>query len=183
MVDNPCMSNLAASATLPRSWQLRTLTPADVGGVLDIQDQCYGEEFVESEAVFTRRLQQSHNCSWAAQQDGLLVAYLAAYWSGHGKVTPLDGDFLAMPDASVLYLHDMAVMPDQAGQGMARQLLHAAMGQASARGMRQAALVAVRGAHGYWAQQGFTPARLQDAQQQAHLHSYGEGAVYMVRQW
>ncbi|WP_370680318.1 GNAT family N-acetyltransferase [Comamonas sp. GB3 AK4-5] len=177
------MSNSVASTALRHSLQLRTLTPADVGGVLHIQTLCYGADFAESEAVFTRRLQAAHHCSWAAQQGGQLVAYLAAYWSGHGKVTPLEGDFAALPQASVLYLHDMAVNPAQAGQGVARKLLQVALDQASARGVRQAALVAVQGADRYWARQGFVPDPLQDGQQQAHLRSYGEDAVYMVRHW
>lgn len=181
--DNPGMSSSVASTAHHPSLQLRALTPADVGGVLHIQTLCYGAEFSESEAVFARRLQAPHHCSWAAQQNEQLVAYLAAYWSGLGKVTPLEGDFAAQPQASVLYLHDMAVNPAHAGQGLARKLLESALEQASARGVRQAALVAVRGADSYWSRQGFAPASLEDAQQQAHLHSYGEDAVYMVRHW
>jgi hypothetical protein len=48
-----------------------------------------------------------------------VVAYLAAYWSHPGKITPLQGEFDAQPQASVLYLHDMAVDPALAGQGIA----------------------------------------------------------------
>lgn len=175
------MSNPVALFDSPL--QLRSLTPADVGGVLRIQTLCYGADFVEGEAVFSRRLQAPHHCSWAAQQGDVLVAYLAAYWSGPGKVTPLQGDFVAQSQASVLYLHDMAVSPELAGQGLARRLLRAAMDQAEARGVRQAALVAIQGAEHYWARQGFAPQPLGDAQQQAGLRSYGENAVYMVRRW
>lgn len=110
-----------------------------------------------------------------------MVAYLAAYWSHPGKITPLHGDFAATPAANVLYLHDMAVEPALAGQGIAAQLLDAAIAHAQQRGVQQAALVAVQGAASYWQRRGFVPSEPADAQQQAQLQSYGDDACYMVR--
>jgi len=160
---------------------VRGLTPADVPAVLRIQALCYGAAFSESAAVFTRRLQAPHHCSWAAEHGGRVVAYLAAYWSRPGKITPLQGDFEASAPAHVLYLHDMAVEPALAGRGLAARLLQAALDQARARGVQQAALVAVQGAAGYWRQRGFAPSPPADAQQQAHLATYGAEALYMAQ--
>lgn len=162
---------------------LRTLTVADVAAVLRIQALCYGADYVEGEAVFTRRLLAAHQCSWAAEQGGQLVAYLAAYWSQPGKITPLQGDFVAAPQANVLYLHDMAVDPAQAGQGIAAKLLAAAQAQARARGVQRAALVAVQGAASYWQRRGFVPSQPGDTLQKTHLCSYGDDALYMEQQW
>ena len=58
--------------------QLRALGAADVNAVLRIQAQCYGDGFAEPGEVFTRRLQSVGHCSWAAEQGGELVAYLAS---------------------------------------------------------------------------------------------------------
>lgn len=160
---------------------LRPLDVTDVSEVLRIQALCYGEAYAESADVFTRRLQSPGHCSWAALWDGQVVAYLAAYWSAPGMITPLQGEFEAADPARLLYLHDMAVEPTYGGRGIARHLLEAAQAQAQARGIAQAALVAVQGAHVYWARQGFVLSRPADDRQCGHLRSYGEDAVYMER--
>ena len=126
--------------------QLRALGAADVNAVLRIQAQCYGDGFAEPGEVFTRRLQSVGHCSWAAEQGGELVAYLAAYWSRPGAITPLNGDFADYADASVLYLHDMAVSSVVAGQGLAQRMVQAVKTQARARGAQRRALVSVQGA-------------------------------------
>jgi len=162
----------------------RPLALADLPGLLQVQRACYGEGFEESHAVFARRLASPAQCSLALEQGGQLCAYLAAYRSVLGKVTPLHGDFepvagRAAPDT--LYLHDMAVSPPLAGQGLAQALLAAAWAAARAEGLRHSALVSVQGSQGYWARHGYAPMPLQSATQQQHLATYGEGAVYMVR--
>lgn len=173
----------SAASFVTDSLHLRALAVSDVAAVLRIQALCYGADYVEGEAVFTRRLQLAHQCSWAAEQGGRLVAYLAAYWSQPGKITPLQGDFVAAPQANVLYLHDMAVDPAQAGQGIAARLLAAAQAQAQARGVQRAALVAVQGAASYWQRRGFVPSQPRDTLQKTHLGSYGDDALYMEQHW
>ena len=160
--------------------QLRALGAADVNAVLRIQAQCYGDGFAEPGEVFTRRLQSVGHCSWAAEQGGELVAYLAAYWSRPGAITPLNGDFADYADASVLYLHDMAVSSVAAGQGLAQRLVQAVKTQARARGVQRTALVSVQGSQLYWERQGYKADSVTNAAQQQHLASYGEGAHYMV---
>ena len=160
--------------------QLRALGAADVNAVLRIQAQCYGDGFAEPGEVFTRRLQSVGHCSWAAEQGGELVAYLAAYWSRPGAITPLNGDFADYADASVLYLHDMAVSSVAAGQGLAQRLVQAVKTQARARGVQRTALVSVQGSQLYWERQGYKADSVTNAAQQQHLASYGEGALYMV---
>lgn len=160
---------------------LRRLTVADVPALLRIQALCYGDSYTEGASVYTRRLQAPHHCSWAAEHQGRVVGYLAAYWSHLGKITPLHGDFEAVEGANVLYLHDMAVEPAMAGQGLAERLWQAAVAEAVERGVPYAALVAVQGAASYWARRGFTPAQPAGAQQQAHLASYGADAQYMAQ--
>lgn len=168
---------------LPSPWVVRALQAYDVESLLQVQTVCYGDAFLESREVFAQRLSCRHQCSVgvAQSQEAPLKAYLAAYWSNPGKVTPLDGEF--MPPAQgeqVLYLHDMSVLPELAGQGVARYLLQLLMDQARARGVQQAALVSVQKSQTYWERQGFSIAPVRDAQQMAHLQTYGQGALYMT---
>ena len=168
---------------LPSPWVVRPLQAHDVESLLHVQTICYGDAFVESREVFAQRLGCAYQCSIGVVQEGddALQAYLAAYWSNPGKITPLDGPFT--PPASgeqVLYLHDMSVLPSLSGKGVARYLLQHAMTQARNKGLRQAALVSVQGSQAYWERQGFCVCPVIDTQQQVHLETYGEGAVYMT---
>ena len=145
--------------------------------LLAVQAACYDAEFLEGAAVYVRRLANSAQCSLAVRgDDGVLLAYLAAYWSARGAVTPLHGDFAARDTPDTLYLHDLAVHPSHAGRGLAQALLGAAWQQARAEGMDHAALVSVQGTGAFWQRHGFAPAVADAA-----LESYGAEAVYMTR--
>jgi len=161
--------------------RVRPLQPADLGALMDIQLACYGVDYAESASVFARRLESPAQCSLAVERGGVVLAYLAAYWSAAGKVTPLHGDFEACDPPQVLYLHDMAVHPAHAGQGLAGRLLAPLWAQARARGIRASSLVSVRGTQDYWRRHGYRPQALQDEAQLQRLASYGAHAVYMQR--
>lgn len=171
--------------------QVRALALADLPALLAVQQACYGAELVEGAEVFARRLASPANCSLVLERAGCVCAYLAAYRTLRGKLTPLHGDFDSVTAPDTLYLHDMAVLPNWAGQGLAAHLLHAAWQAAAAGGawqsaaaggaLQHTALVAVQGAQAYWARYGYQAAALTDATQRAHLRAYGDGAVYMER--
>lgn len=164
-------------------WIVRPLDAHDVDSLLHVQTLCYGDDFQESRDVFAQRLACAHHCSIGVTHPGerALKAYVAAYWSNPGKITPLDGLFTP-PDAGeqVLYLHDMSVLPELAGQGVARHLVQQLMQQARQRGLHQAALVSVQGSQSYWERQGFSVYPVRDARQSQHLETYGDGALYMT---
>ncbi|QGZ38102.1 ribosomal protein S18 acetylase RimI-like enzyme [Pseudoduganella flava] len=161
---------------------LRALAPGDLPHLLNIQLACYGPDFIESADVYARRLASAVNCSLVCERAGAVCAYLAAYRSVHGKVTPLHGEFEPSertPDT--LYLHDMAVLPAYAGQGLAQALLERLWEQGRAWGLRHTALVSVQDTEGFWARHGYVPQSLLDEEERARLASYGAGAVYMAR--
>ena len=159
----------------------RALTVDDLPGLLAVQHACYGEGFIEGAEVFARRLANPAQCSLVLEERGRVCAYLAAYDSMLGKVTPLHGDFEAVPQPDTLYLHDMAVLPQLAGRGLARALLEPLWRQAQARGLFQSALVSVQGSQGFWERHGYAAQPLHDAAQRQRLAGYGADALYMVR--
>lgn len=168
-------------ALLPSQVRLRALAQSDLDDLLAVQRACYGPRFVESAEVFARRLASPANCSLVLEQGGRVCAYLAAYRSVLGKVTPLHGDFEAVAPVDTLYLHDMAVLPRCAGQGMAQALLQSVWSAAAAQGLRHSALVSVQDSQAFWTRQGYAPQALGNAVQREHLASYGDGAAYMAR--
>lgn len=161
---------------------LRPLSSDDLPALLQIQLACYGPGFIESADVYARRLASPVNCSLGCELDGQLCAYLAAYRSVQGKVTPLHGDFLVSPVVpDTLYVHDMAVAPTQGGQGIAHALLELLFAQGRAAGLHHSALVSVQGTQAYWARHGYVAQPLGDAGEELQLSGYGGGAVYMMR--
>ena len=161
---------------------IRPLAAADLPGLLAVQRACYGAGLLESGEVFARRLASPANCSLVLVREGGAVAgYLAAYRTRLHKVTPLHGDFAPVAQPDTLYLHDLAVHPAHAGQGLAAALLAALWrGVGADGGLRHSALVAVPGAQGYWERQGYAVRALPDAGQRQRLAGYGDGAVYMA---
>lgn len=158
------------------------MTLSDLPAVLDIQRACYGEGFLEGADVIAQRLRSPANLSCVAAGAGATVfAYLAAYRSRPGKLTPLHGDFEAVAQPDTLYLHDMAVVPSAKGQGLAQLLVEHLWALGRSEGLACTALVSVQGSQAFWARLGYQASVLADPVQQLHLDSYGTGASYMVR--
>lgn len=149
--------------------------------LLRVQRACYGDVYIETAEVYARRLASPAQCSLVLERAGRVCAYLAAYDTAWGKVTVLHGDFETVPQPDTLYLHDMAVLPELAGQGLARALLEPLWRRATARGLQVSALVAVQGSQGFWEHHGYAVLALQEAEQRQRLATYGDGAVYMQR--
>lgn len=160
------------------SHRVRPLRRADLPALLQLQAACYGAGLIEGPEVYARRLARADGLSLAATDaQGGLLAYLAAYASVPGQVTPLQGDFESPPQADTLYLHDLAVHPDHGGRGLAASVLNAAWQAARQRGLRQAALVSVQGTRRFWERQGFAVAHTLAPE----LAAYGPQALYMQK--
>jgi predicted N-acetyltransferase YhbS len=110
---------------------------------------------------------------------GGVCAYVFAYPSRRGRITPLHAGFAPAPDADTLYLHDLAVHPRALGRGLGRRLTQALFEAARGRGLRQAALVAVMEARPFWEALGFAAA--DPGQGAAALATYPGDALYMCR--
>ncbi|MFD2300523.1 GNAT family N-acetyltransferase [Paracidovorax citrulli] len=176
---DPAATSVPSAAPMP---PIRRLGGEDLPGLLAVQRACYGEGFLESADVFARRLASPVNCSLVAGAPGSVQAYLAAYRTVRGKVTALHGDF-ETPDGppDTLYLHDMAVLPECAGCGLARALLETLWHEARVAGLRHTALVSVQGSRAYWERQGYAAREPASAEAHERVAGYGAQAVYMER--
>ncbi|BBB64298.1 N-acetyltransferase [Undibacterium sp. YM2] len=160
---------------------VRTMQPADLAAVYHIQTQAYVADMVEAPTLLASRLAAAPACAWVAELGNQVVAYLAAYPSRFGKISALGQEFQPAQPANALYLHDMAVAPEQAGQGLARAILASALEYAAAQGWQYACLVSVQSTRSYWQKLGFIAQTDLDEEQQAKLDSYVGPAFYMVR--
>ena len=160
---------------------LRAMALADVSAVLNIQRACYPGDFLESAEVITQRLHSPGNLSGVAERGGVVCAYLAAYRSRPGKLTPLHGGFDTVAQPDTVYLHDMAVAPAAKGQGLAQRLVEHLWAQGRSEGLVCSALVSVQGSQPFWERLGYRVQALVDPAQQQNLASYGAGAYYMLK--
>ncbi len=151
------------------------MAEADLDAVLAVQAACYPPAMQEAADVVRARLRASPGTVLVARDADGVCAYLFAYPSRLGKVTPLGGEFAvsAMPDT--LYLHDLAVAPRAAGQGVARRLVDAMLARAG--GLRHSALVSVQKSRRFWESLGYTRA----GGDPGALATYPAGALYMTK--
>jgi GNAT superfamily N-acetyltransferase len=162
-------------APLPTA--VRAMRESDLDAVLAVQAQCYPPAMQEAGDVVLARLRAAAGTTLVACDDAGVCAYLFAYPSRRGAVTPLGGRFRLPVRPDTLYLHDLAVAPHALGQGLARTLVGRMLALAAAEGLMHSALVSVQDTQPFWEALGYAAAD-GDA---AGLASYPPGARYMTR--
>jgi len=155
--------------------RLVPMAEADLDAVLAVQAACYPPAMQEAADVVRARLRASPDTVLVARDADGVCAYLFAYPSRLGKVTALGGAFPVPQAPDTLYLHDLAVAPRAAGQGVARRLVDAMLARAG--GMRHSALVSVQESRRFWESLGYMAA----AGDAAALATYPGDALYMTK--
>lgn len=156
------------------------MTEADLEGVLAVQAACYPASMREPAAVVLARLRAAPATTLIAGDRHGVYAYVFAYPTKLGRITPLNGGFTPAPDADTLYVHDLAVHPHAHGQGLGQRLAQALLRAAPGLGLKHGALVAVLDARPFWEKLGFSATA--PGQGAGALASYPGKAVYMYRQ-
>ena len=153
---------------------LREITVADLPAIVQIQQACYPADLLESTSDFANKLQASPHSSWLAEHEGNICAYFFTYpW--HGAQPPRLGIPLHSPDtpADTHFWHDLAVLPQARGAGIAPALIQHALNWGREQGLHITRLVAIQQAAGFWQRWGFTAER--------PVTGYGNGAVLMQK--
>ena len=158
----------------------RPMTAADLDAVVDIAAVGFPDH-IEGRDCFENRLALNPaGCFVLAVGDGPAKGYLIAYPWRAGDAPALNTLIEAIPDdASVMYLHDLALDPMVRGGGWSRAIVERLAQDARAAGWRTLTLVAVNDAAPFWERHGFEgvdPPGMADK-----LAGYGPGARYMVR--
>lgn len=161
---------------------IRKMTMDDIDATMRIQIECYSADLIEPKSLVTSRLQASPNhCYVCCDETNEPCAYMFAYMSKKGKVTPLEGEFVTPIGSDCIYLHDMAVSKSVSGRGVASKLARTLLNNSKDFGAVSAGLVSVQGSVPFWSKLGYVPMNLTDEEQIAHLDSYGVPAVYMFQ--
>ncbi|MDP2116013.1 MAG: GNAT family N-acetyltransferase [Brevundimonas sp.] len=160
------------------SW--RPMTAADLDGVAAVAAIGFPDHFEGRDCFENRLALYPSGCFVLAEDEGPPRGYLVAYpWTKHSApaLNTLIGGIPA--DASVLYLHDLALDPSVRGGGWSRPVVERLAGDARAAGWPALALVAVNEAASFWERHGFAVVDAPGMTEK--LAGYGPDARYMVR--
>ena len=160
---------------------LRAIREDDLDAVLAVQAACYPPVMQEAGEVVRSRIRAAGASSFVAECAGELVAYVFAYRSSQGAVTPLDAQFEVNEAGDAMYIHDLSVSPAAAGQGLARQLVERLQALAREQGLACCALVSVQDSQRFWEGMGFRASACADEPARLALASYPPVALYMCR--
>jgi len=170
---------IRSSMTKPASILIRAIREDDLDAVLWVQAACYPPAMQEPRAVVLARLRAAGGMTLVAIHGGAVCAYVFAYRSAAGAVTPLDAMFDIKENGDTLYIHDLSVAPGAAGLGIARQLVDRLRSLATGAGLRQCALVSVQDSQAFWERLGFKEHACAGPAARLALASYPPVAVYM----
>jgi GNAT superfamily N-acetyltransferase len=162
---------------LERSMHIGPMHESDLDAVLAVQAACYPPAMQEAADVVLGRMRASPDTVLVARAGAGVEGYLFAYPARRGKVTPLGGAFALPPDADTLYLHDLAVAPRVAGQGVARRLVGRVLAHGAGRGLAWSALVSVQDSRRFWESMGYACVPIGAGT----LAGYPPDALYMTR--
>lgn len=165
---------------MDRGFAWRPMATSDLAGVVEVARVSFPDHF-EDRACFENRLSLNPEACFVLADGSTVLGYLVAYPWRADAAPALNVCIDAIPDdASVMYLHDLALSPDARGGGHTREIIERLTDQARSAGWPAVALVAVNRAEAFWARYGFqsrqTPAL------SAKLSSYGPDARYMIRE-
>ncbi|CAA7611531.1 GNAT family N-acetyltransferase [Magnetospirillum sp. UT-4] len=150
------------------------MSSGDLGAVLEIAERVHPDH-PESGRAFASRLVRFPAGCFTAAAGTERVGYCFSHPWRLGQVPLLDS-ILELPDApDCLYLHDLALLPDARGQGLAESMVEMLVAVARAHGFDRMALTAVSGSWRFWERHDF------HRHQCGLLPGYGEVACYMVK--
>lgn len=160
--------------------QVRPLTLADLPAALALQVQCYPPAIRDGEAAFASRIIHAPEWCWTVETDGRMDAYLLSHpWLSLSPPAP--DTVLTSAGGDCWYIHDLSIAPHARGEGLARLLLAACLDAHP--NIPRSELVAIPGAEPVWLRLGWSPVSDLPAALRAKVAGYGEGSVYMARDW
>jgi GNAT superfamily N-acetyltransferase len=156
------------------------MTAADLDAVVALAVVGFPDHFEGRDCFANRLVLNPEGCFVLAGDATPPQGYLVAYPWRAEDAPALNTMIDRIPkDASVLYLHDLALDPAVRGAGWSRPIVERLARDARIAGWPALTLVAVNDAAPIWERYGFAVVDTPDMADK--LASYGPGALYMVR--
>lgn len=155
--------------------QLRQIQASDWPHILQIQLECYPQIEPESLDVLQSKWLTSPQSCFVLESQTEVIGYCLAHPWLQDSPPSLEQVLTKVDRPNTLYLHDIALSSKAQGKGAGRTALTTLIEFARHHGYPNISLVAVQGAHRYWAKQGFKAKVIAK-----DLSCYPEDACYMV---
>lgn len=138
-----------------RSFSIRQIREGDWGVIDQIQRAAFAKDAVEDIATIRRLGELAPELCLLAEAEEA-VGYLIAHPWVADDLPPLNTMIEGLPEgAETLFIHDLALLPEQRGKGVAPALVTAIFEKGRALGLRDASLIAIQNSQGFWARMGF----------------------------
>ena len=157
----------------------RLMTPADIPEVVAIAAVVH-PAFFEETAVFAERQRLFSQGTLLLEHAGRAIGYALSHPWRRGELPALNSPLGRIPeDASIYYIHDLALLPEARGARAAGALVDSLTVLARRLGFSTLSLVAVNDSRGFWERQRFRI--VERPQLAAKLASYEAAAVLMEK--
>lgn len=158
---------------------LRMIYDEDWSAIAAIQEACYPPAALEAIETLRSHARISPATCLVAYDRERVVGYFLSHPWPRRQLPPLNEVYSVVPPgADTLFLHDLAVLPDERGRGWAAALVDRVLAAGHAAGFRRAELISVQGSQPFWSRWGFVKWEPVPAEyQQAVQRFYPDGGV------
>lgn len=163
---------------------IRSLKKIDLPHLISVQQKTFTSDLCESLAVFQNRFDHFGQYFKVVLINDQIVGYIICFPYKLGEI-PKNNAFFApnLPTPDCFYIHDVTLIPEARGQGLAQLLIESAFTQAKELGLTKISLVSVGQSGNYWDKLGFVEYPNQTAKiSQILLSSYDEKSRLMVKE-
>jgi ribosomal protein S18 acetylase RimI-like enzyme len=156
-------------------------TGGDIASLVQVADKVH-PDLPESEQVFAERVALfPQGCLGLFDETDEICGYIISHPTRYREPPALDqllGEIA--PDANQYYIHDLAIVPDFRGSGLAYQCLGKVL-ETVAKRYATTGLVSVYGTSEFWGRYGFKVPEAIDGVLEKKTQGYGDDAVYLER--
>ena len=156
----------------------RQMSELDVDSLLHVADVIH-PGLPESRDIFLERLRLFPQGCLVLVKDNKIVGYAISHPIRQRQLPALDTLLgQVSPEADQYYIHDVAILPEFRGHGLAAECVNKLL--TIAQNFQSTCLVSVYGTASFWARFGFVP-DTPDEMMLEKLRGYGEDATYLSR--
>lgn len=162
---------------------IRSINQNDLHVLIEVQKKTFTSDLCESMEVFQNRFDHFGHFFKVAVSNNQIVGYIICFPYKLGEIPKNNAPFepnLQPPDC--FYIHDVTLIHEARGKGLAQLLIESAFNQAKDLGFTKVSLVSVGQSGNYWDKLGFIeyPQTTQEILQKLHS-SYDEKSRLMVK--
>lgn len=147
----------------------------------EIQSVCYSSAILESKQSFRAKLKSNPEYCFIAEHEGKPKAYLVCLAVNDETFPSLNAPDIQRPEqATIFYLHDLAVLPTARGLTLGDILVRTALTKAQTQ-FKQSLLISIQGSIDFWARYGYKPIHPVPNALLKKVMSFGTEAILMKK--